>query len=133
MPVGSLCLDTSAVVELLRGHQEAARYWVEAEALYLPCVALGELRFGAEHAAHPRKKHEAVDALSAQVVLLDVTAETALLYGRLKAALSQKGLRIPDNDLWVAAVALHHELPLLSKDRHFERIDDLEHMLLPSE
>ena len=41
-------------------------------------------------------------------------------YGTLKALLREAGTPIPDNDLWIAALARQHELTILSRDRHFE-------------
>jgi len=32
------------------------------------------------------------------------------------------GTPIPDNDLWIAAMSLEHDLALVTRDRHFDRI-----------
>ena len=40
-------------------------------------------------------------------------------YGRVKADLARQGKPIPQNDIWIAAVALEHSLPLATRDRHF--------------
>jgi predicted nucleic acid-binding protein len=34
--------------------------------------------------------------------------------------------RAPENDVWIAALALQHRLPVVSRDRHFDRVEGLE-------
>jgi tRNA(fMet)-specific endonuclease VapC len=51
--------------------------------------------------------------------------ETAEHYARLFVQLKRAGSPIPDNDLWIAALALEHDLILITRDRHFERIPQL--------
>jgi len=55
-----------------------------------------------------------------------VDAQTADIYARMRLGLEMKGKRIPMNDLWIAAIARQHKLPILSRDAHFDIITDLE-------
>jgi tRNA(fMet)-specific endonuclease VapC len=48
-----------------------------------------------------------------------------MLYGEIKSSLRQKGKPIPDNDIWIAASARQHSLTLVTRDAHFDEIDDL--------
>jgi predicted nucleic acid-binding protein len=41
---------------------------------------------------------------------------------QIKAELATLGGAIPDNDLWIAAIARQHSLPLATRDTHFARI-----------
>jgi tRNA(fMet)-specific endonuclease VapC len=38
---------------------------------------------------------------------------------------SVKGRPIPQNDLWIAAIALQYNLTLLMRDAHFQAVDGL--------
>lgn len=51
--------------------------------------------------------------------------KTADFYGSVKAALTRKGKPIPDNDIWIAAMALQHDLNLFTTDGHFAEIDNI--------
>jgi predicted nucleic acid-binding protein len=51
--------------------------------------------------------------------------ETAEHYARMFVQLKRAGTPVPDNDLWIAALALEHDLTLITRDRHFERIPQL--------
>ena len=58
-------------------------------------------------------------------MLLPVSAATAEQFGQLKDQLARAGTPIPENDLWIAACALEHELPLATLDSHFARVPGL--------
>ena len=51
--------------------------------------------------------------------------EIAERYGKLKARLAELGSMIPENDLWIAATCLVHDLTLASRDAHFEVVEGL--------
>ena len=51
---------------------------------------------------------------------------TAEHYGDLKADLAGLGKPIPDNDLWIAAMALQYDLALATRDAHFAQVPDLQ-------
>lgn len=53
------------------------------------------------------------------------TPETALQYGRIKQRLRRRGRPIPENDLWIAATAIQHQLVLASRDDHFTEVEGL--------
>lgn len=48
------------------------------------------------------------------------------MYALTKANLFKKGKPIPENDIWIAAITLHHNLPLYTFDKHFREIDGLQ-------
>ena len=50
---------------------------------------------------------------------------TAKHSARISVALEESGRPIPENDLWIAAVALELEMPLVTRDAHFDRIEGL--------
>ena len=57
--------------------------------------------------------------------VLAVTDETAVAYAALRVALRRSSRPIPANDAWIAALALQHRLPVLSRDQHFDAVPDL--------
>lgn len=58
--------------------------------------------------------------------MLDCDTETAKVYGIIKNALRTKGKPIPENDIWIAAIALQHDVTLVTRDAHFGAIDGLD-------
>ncbi len=58
--------------------------------------------------------------------LLPLDHESSLAYGRLKSGLRKRGRVLTDNDLWIAALAVRHSVPLISNNlAHFERVPGL--------
>jgi tRNA(fMet)-specific endonuclease VapC len=57
--------------------------------------------------------------------LLSVTEETAIAYAALRTTLKRSRRPIPANDAWIAALALQHRLPILSRDEHFDVVPGL--------
>ncbi len=121
-----LALDTSAVVEHLRGlSPQISRKLAEAEELYLPVTALGELLFGVERSGNDPRARGPLEKFLRDVVLIAPDDQTAAHYARLRAHLARQGTPIPDNDIWIAATAHRHRLPLYHDDGHFASLAGL--------
>ena len=89
-------------------------------------MAVGELYYGA-HKSHRKEENLArIADFAAHNTVLSCDAETARNYGALKDGLRQKGRPIPENDLWIAALAIQHKLVLVSRDAHFADVNGLE-------
>ncbi len=61
-----------------------------------------------------------------QFEVLAVTEETTLAYAVLRVTLKRLGRPIPAHDAWIAALALQHRLPILTRDEHFDAVPDLD-------
>ena len=59
------------------------------------------------------------------VAVLVPDRDTAEHYARVFVQLKRAGTPVPDNDLWIAAMTLQHDLVLITRDQHFERIPQL--------
>ncbi len=126
---GDVILDTSAAVAHLRGVAAVtARLQTllrAQETVYLPLTAWGELLFGAYHAGQPARELANLAEFARSTVRLLPTDRTAEEYAKLKQALAVAGAPIPENDIWIAALALEHGLPLATRDAHFARVPGL--------
>ena len=69
-----------------------------------------------------RKK---IDALALSSSIVECAVDTARLYGKIKSLLRSKGSPIPENDIWIAALAQQHKLILVTRDNHFNNIEAL--------
>jgi tRNA(fMet)-specific endonuclease VapC len=43
----------------------------------------------------------------------------------VRASLKKAGRPIPANDVWIAALAIQHRLPVMSRDEHFDVVPGL--------
>jgi len=93
--------------------------------LFIPAIVLGEYRFGIK-VTRDRKIREAwLEDVESAVTVLDVNSETARHYADGREQLRKARTPIPENDLWIAALARQHELAVITRDGHFENVADL--------
>lgn len=122
--MSAFILDTNAYSAFRRGDERATRPVLGAEEIHLPLIVMAELLAG--FAAGLRKEHNR-DHLtrfmaSPAVFLMQPDEKTAQHYAEVYADLRRRGTPIPTNDLWIAALARQHRLPLLSFDLHFASV-----------
>ena len=66
-----------------------------------------------------------IDEFALNNTILSCNTETAKSYGKIKNQLKEKGQPIPENDIWIAAIAQQYVLTLVTDDVHFDAITDL--------
>ena len=122
---GDVLLDSSVIIPYFKGDPTLRASFLASPTLYLPLTVLGELYCGANLSQNPAKSLAQIQNFLAAVVVLSLGVATAEHYGRLRAQLAQAGTPIPENDIWIAALALEHQLPLAARDVHFDRVTGL--------
>src|SRR5258707_753022 len=123
--IGSVLLDTSVVVDYFRQDPDLQEKIDQADDVYLPLVVLGELLYGAYKSKQKDKTLAQVKSFLSGCILLLPDEATAQLYGQIQAELSVLGKAIPQNDIWIAAAAKEHDLPVATRDQHFSSVPDL--------
>lgn len=122
---GKYLLDTNVIIDLLANDEVVGKKLAEAEEAFISSIAVGELYYGAEKSSRPAENVSRIDEFAAITTVLGCDTETARHYGQIKNMLRAKGRPIPENDLWIAAVARQHSLTLVTRDKHFNEIDGL--------
>lgn len=122
---GRYLLDTSIIIALFADDASVKEQLVQGGEIFVPSIAVGELYYGAWKSARARENVARVDDFAAGNVVLECNSETARRYGEVKNALRAKGRPIPENDIWIAAIALQHDLTLVTRDTHFDGIAGL--------
>ena len=122
---GSVLLDTNIVIGLFAKDQAVVTRLSQVNHVFLSSIVLGELYFGAYKSAHPDENGRRIDELASAGAVLVCDATTATHYGRIKTALREKGRPLPENDIWIAAVAQQHGLTVVSRDQHFKEVENL--------
>ena len=124
-----ILLDTNRLTDALR-QDEAVKVLVEqAIEVWIPFVALAEIKAGFLGGdARRRAPNEALllkflSLPSVGVVYAD--SETLEIYARLFNQLREAGTPIPTNDLWIGSLAVQHQLSLLTRDAHFAKVPQI--------
>lgn len=129
----NLVMDTNIYCDFAAGvPQTVDTLATLGESLYLPAIVVGELSYGfmkgSRRAANERRLDEIIRLLEIQIV--DVTRSVASKYGLIYLSLIKKGRKIPINDVWIAACCMEVGGTLLTRDQHFEHIEQIDKMIL---
>lgn len=123
---GRLAVDTNAVIAYREGIQDICTIIDNIDTLFLPVIVLGELIYGALNSSRSEQNEKVIKKLLENSVLMNIDEAVAVRYARIRSELRKKGQPIPENDIWIAAICLENEIPLISSDGHFENINGLE-------
>jgi tRNA(fMet)-specific endonuclease VapC len=126
----SVLLDTDVFSFLAKARDtrgDAYRPYVEGKTVAVSFITVGEIYFGAEKKGWSSKTLSAFLERLKAVVVVPSDHDVCRVYGQLKAGLQKAGVVVGDNDLWIAACAVRHSIPLISNNRkHFEKIPGLQ-------
>lgn len=123
----AVVLETTFLIDLERERrrgQGAAHEFLGSHgewALYITDVIAGELATGSS-----LSERAAWETFVAPFRILPPTMEADWQYARAAVYLERNRLPIGANDLWIAAVALAHDVPVVTRNiDHFSRVPDL--------
>lgn len=120
--------DTSAYSRFLQSDTNFAKYFSrKTPMIYFPYITIAEIRAGAKNGNRMRENEAALSIILNQpnTEVLMPTLRTTDLYSDIFVALRRAGRPIGANDIWIAALALEHDLPLLTADADFKHIAGL--------
>jgi predicted nucleic acid-binding protein len=122
-----VALDTNRLTDLFQGDAALAERLGLCDEVWIPLVALAEIKAGFLGGTERHRNEVLLRKLlsKATVGVLLPDRETAEHYARLFVQLKRAGTPVPDNDLWIAALALQHDLLLITRDKHFKNIPQL--------
>ena len=93
--------------------------------LAISVVSYGEVYEGLLGIQTQLDRMHQFEAFASTLDVLLPDAVVARRYGEIRGVLRASGQLLADNDLWIAATALTHDLVLVTRDGHFSRIPDL--------
>ena len=136
MEASSICLDTSVLIDNLRGKTQTVEFIKRLEeagtTLSTTTINSFELYYGAYRSRRREKNLTATRTLLTRLVILDLTDESSNKAGRILAYLEEEGDLIGFRDALIAAIAMNHETTLATSDiQDFSRVPDLQVLRAP--
>jgi len=128
-----LVLDTNIYSDYAEGLPAVVDFLaIHGDDIYLPSIVLGELSYGfmkgSRQRFNERKLQEFIRKL--QIEIIDVNHNVARKYGIIYLSLVKKGTKIPINDVWIAACCMETGGTLVTRDRHFRQVEQIETMVV---
>ena len=124
-----IVLDTDVLIEIERGNQKVISFLVNLRKTHPENIAItssvyAELLYG----FLARNKQLPKELASFDVIEFD--KESAEIFAQNKKSLDGKGTPIPIFDLVTASCVIAKKALLISFDRHFEKVNDLNFLLI---
>ena len=120
-------VDTNIIVPFLNGDKVITEYFNQLSLVQVPFIVVGELYYGAHKSARSLQNIMKIkEFISAHCHVYYPSSATLEVYGEIKKSLSLKGKPIPENDIWIAAIATEYDLKLITRDKHFSNVDRLQ-------
>ncbi len=120
-------IDTSAYSAFNRGDQRLRQWFRANNDIVVPLIVVGELRAGfaagSKRQANDRLLQRFLDAPNVHPVT--ISDKTTQLFAEIYHTLRKLGKPIGTNDMWIAALALEQDQPLLTLDTDFAQVPDL--------
>lgn len=116
-------LDTSVFIAAESGRPlDESRLPAESA---ISVITLAELQAGALAAAdvETRARRIATVQAVADIELVAVDEAVALVWARMRVHLAGVGRRIGADDLWIAASAAAHDVPVVTQDDDFDAVE----------
>lgn len=128
-----LVIDTNIYCDFAEGIPQTVDILATmGQQLYMPSIVIGELSYGflkgRRRITNEQKLDEIIQLL--EIEIIDITRSVASKYGLIYLALVEKGRKIPINDVWIAACCMEVGGTLLTRDQHFNHIDQIDKMIL---
>jgi tRNA(fMet)-specific endonuclease VapC len=119
-------IDTNIVIALFGNEPAVLQHLTQQIEVFTPAIVLGEVYYGAYKSSRVQENIFRINEFAARAAVLECDLVTAQWYGQIKDGLRRKGRPIPENDIWIAAIAMQYDLILVTRDGHFEEIDGLQ-------
>ena len=128
-----IVLDTNIYCDFAEGLPDAVDAMATyGEYIFIPSIVIGELSFGfmkgSRQQFNEKKLQQIISRL--RIEIIDVNKNVARRYAIIYLSLVKKGAKIPINDVWIAACCMEVGGTLLTRDKHFEFVDQIESIVL---
>lgn len=120
-----MILDTNAISALAGTDRRLIAIIEDLPVLVLNIISLGEYRYGVDRSRYRNKLTAWLNALISESEILAPNLDTLPIYSQIRQQLKDAGTPIPANDVWIAAIALQHEMSVVSRDAHFDKIQGI--------
>jgi len=119
-------LDTNALSALVARDSALREKLAPVSRVAVTLISLGEYHFGLRGSTYRVELEHWLEAFLVHADLLQPSSQTLSHYADIRHELKSTGTPIPANDVWIAALVRQYEMPLISRDHHFDLVKGIE-------
>ena len=116
-------IDTNIVIYYLNNEYEIVYRMKDMSNFCISTITVGELYYGLNNSSKKLENEIILENFLRNIEIVDINKKIAFHYGYIKSKLKKQGNLIPDNDIWIAAIAYNRNLVIATRDKHFQHID----------
>ena len=116
--------DTCFLIDLMKGDPDAEAVMRDTRPLRTTAICTAEFLYGARRSGK-KKVYEVSEKFLRFFPVLPFDAESAVIYADLAASLAGSGRHISTLDELIAAIAIRHDEPLVTRNQHFAAVEGL--------
>lgn len=122
---GKYLLDTNIIIALFANDKDVIKELKNNTDIAIPSIVIGELFYGVYNLTKQEENIAKVFKLISKSKIISCDEITANNYGQIKKLLKTQGNPIPENDIWIAGIVQQHDMTLVTRDKHFEKIKSI--------
>ncbi|HAN09190.1 MAG TPA: VapC toxin family PIN domain ribonuclease [Clostridiales bacterium] len=121
--VSMYLLDTNIIIGLLNNDFKIIGRIREENKIYISVITVGEMLYGANNSINKEKNTKLYKDFFETCNIVTITDKTAEGYANIRYELKKMGKPIPENDIWIAAVAREKNMTIVTRDKHLLYVD----------
>ena len=119
----SYLFDTNIIIGFLKNDQNIVSKISSEKKINITVVTAGELLYGAKNSGNPAGNRSLYVEFFKHCIIHNITEITSEYYAEIRHFLKIAGNPIPENDIWIAAIAKEKNMTIVTRDRHLRLLD----------
>ncbi len=119
----SYLFDTNIIIGFLKNDTNIVSNLSSEQEVNISVVTVGEMLFGANNSGNPIKNKKLYTEFFKHCIIHSITEKTSEYYAEIRYSLKIAGNPIPENDIWIAAIAKEKNMTIVTRDKHLNQLE----------
>lgn len=119
----SYLLDTNIIIGFLKNDTSIVSKLSSEQEVNISVITVGEMLYGANNSGNPSENTRLYKEFFKNCHIHNISEITSEYYAEIRHSLKIAGNPIPENDIWIAAIAKEKNMTIVSRDKHLSRLE----------
>lgn len=115
--------DTNIIIGFLKNDKSIVSKLKIEKNINTSVITIGEMFYGAKNSNNSIKNMEIYNDFFKYCNIFGITRKTSEYYADIRFELKKIGKPIPENDIWIAAIAKENDMVIVTRDKHLKDIE----------